>query len=172
MQYEVKRIVTGHDEEGLAVVRSVETLRSREAMPGYEPVEVWCTNGLPADNSEDVRSDGAPGERGTRALLRFGELAPGHLSPMHRSQSLDYAICLEGECDLLLDGGSVTHVGPGDVVVQRGTNHAWRNTSEAPVRFAWILIDSEPVRVGERWLEELMPPGHDVLADWQPNAQS
>ena len=66
---------------------------------------------------------------------------------MHRTQSLDYAILLEGECDLELDGGDVRTLGPGDVVVQRGTNHVWHNRSDAPCRVAWILLDAEPVTV-------------------------
>lgn len=162
-----RRIVTGHDAEGRAVVQTSELLESHEVADGYQALEVWCTNALPVENSEDVPADGVPGARGTRALLRFGELSPGHLSPMHRSQSLDYAICLEGECELHLDDGSVTVVRAGDVVVQRGTNHAWSNTSDAPVRFAWILIDAEPVRVNGEELSEAMPPGHDVLSDFR-----
>ncbi|HEX4033039.1 MAG TPA: cupin domain-containing protein [Solirubrobacteraceae bacterium] len=170
MAYDVRRIVTGHDDEGHAVVRSIDTLRSRVVADGYEPVEIWCANGLPAENSEDARSDGTPGERDSRAMLRFGELGPGHLSPMHRSRSLDYAILLSGECELLLDDGSATLVRAGDVVIQRGTNHAWRNSSSEPARFAWILVDAQPVRIGDEVLPEVMPGDHDVLADWQPNA--
>jgi len=171
MAYEVRRVVTGHDERGSAVVRSVDTLRSRVVAEGYEPVEVWCTARLPEDNSEDAGADGSPGERGSRALLRIGELAPGHRSPMHRSRSIDYGVVLEGECELHLDDGSVTVVRAGDVVIQRGTNHAWHNASDAPVRFAWFLVDAEAVRVGDGELPELMPAGHDVLSDWQPNAR-
>jgi quercetin dioxygenase-like cupin family protein len=170
MSYTVRRIVTGHDGDGRAVVSTDDALNSRTAMEGYEPVEVWCTGALPAINVEDARSDGRPGPRGSRAMLRIGELAPGHRSPMHRSRSLDYGICIEGECDLHLDGGEVVRVRAGDVVIQRGTNHAWQNSSDAPVRFAWILIDAEPLAIGGVELPEVMPGDHDVLADWQPNA--
>jgi quercetin dioxygenase-like cupin family protein len=64
---------------------------------------------------------------------------------MHRTESLDYAICLEGECDLELDGGDIKTVRAGDIVVQRGTNHVWHNRSERACRFAWILLDAEPI---------------------------
>ena len=167
MNYEIRRIVTGHDDAGRAVLRSDELLPSHEVATGYDAVEVWCTNALPVVNDEAARSDGAPGVRGTRALLRFGSLDPGHVSPMHRSQSFDYALCLEGECELHLDDGEPIVVRAGDVVIQRGTNHAWANTSDAPARFAWILIDAEPVRVGDETLPEVMPPGHNVLSDWR-----
>ena len=50
---------------------------------------------------------------------------------------------LEGEAWLLLDAGSETRVGVGDAVVQRGTNHAWANRSESPVRMVFVLIDGQ-----------------------------
>jgi quercetin dioxygenase-like cupin family protein len=167
MNYEVRRIVTGHDEAGRAIVRTTEVLPSHEVAPGYDALEVWCTNALPASNDEDARSDGSPGAKGTRALLRFGAMEPGHVSPMHRSESIDYGICLEGECELRLDDGETVLVRAGDVVIQRGTNHAWANTSQAPVRFAWLLVDAQPVRIAGGVLPEAMPEGHDVLSDWR-----
>ena len=85
-------------------------------------------------------------------MLRVGVLEPGARSPMHRTESLDYGICLEGECDMELDDGEVVTVRQGDVVVQRGTNHVWHNRSDVPCRFAWILLDAEPVMVGGRRL--------------------
>jgi quercetin dioxygenase-like cupin family protein len=71
---------------------------------------------------------------------------------MHRTESLDYGICLEGECDLELDSGDVITLRAGDVVIQRGTNHRWHNRSDAPCRFAWILLDAHPVVVAGRRL--------------------
>lgn len=167
MTLSARRIVTGHDASGRSVVRIDSVLEGHEVADGYDALEVWCTNALPAVNDEDAPADGMPGAKGTRALLRFGELASGHRSPMHRSESLDYGVCLEGECELHLDDGEVVQVRAGDVVVQRGTNHAWFNASDRPVRFAWILIDAEPVRVGGETLPEVMPPGHDVLGDFR-----
>ena len=76
-------------------------------------------------------------------MLRVGVLAPGARSPMHRTESLDYGICLEGECDMELDGGEAVTVRAGDVVIQRGTNHVWHNRSDRPCRFAWILLDAD-----------------------------
>lgn len=107
----VRRIVTGHDAEGRAVI------------------------------AEDAQLTGA-------GLAKDTE--PGTRSPMHRTESLDYGICLEGEVDLELDGGDAVTVRAGDVVVQRGTNHVWHNRSDAPCRVAWILLDAEPMTVGDR----------------------
>jgi quercetin dioxygenase-like cupin family protein len=75
---------------------------------------------------------------------------------MHRTNSVDYGIVLEGELDMELDGGDRVHLKAGDVVVQRGTNHAWINGGNMPARMAWILIDAEPVRIRERILEPTM----------------
>jgi mannose-6-phosphate isomerase-like protein (cupin superfamily) len=61
---------------------------------------------------------------------------------MHRTQTIDYGIVLEGEITLLVDDGEVV-VQAGDIVVQRGTNHAWANRSGRPCRIAFILIDGQ-----------------------------
>lgn len=61
---------------------------------------------------------------------------------MHRTESVDYGIVVFGEIVLVLDDGSRTHLQAGDVVVQRGTDHAWENPSETnPARMAFILLD-------------------------------
>jgi quercetin dioxygenase-like cupin family protein len=96
---------------------------------------------------------------GSGSVLRIGVLAPGSRSPMHRTESLDYAICLEGECVMELDGGEAVTVRAGDVVIQRGTNHVWHNRSSALCRFAWILLDADPVeiagqRLGASWRQD------------------
>jgi quercetin dioxygenase-like cupin family protein len=87
---------------------------------------------------------------GSGSVLRIGVFAPGTRSPMHRTESLDYGICLEGECDMELDGGETVTVRAGDVIVQRGTNHLWHNRSDAPCRFAWILLDAQLVEIDGR----------------------
>jgi quercetin dioxygenase-like cupin family protein len=69
-------------------------------------------------------------------------MAPGAESPMHRTESLDVGVVLEGETWLLLDDGSETRVGVGDVVVQRATNHAWANRSDRPARMVFLMIDA------------------------------
>jgi uncharacterized cupin superfamily protein len=61
---------------------------------------------------------------------------------MHRTESVDYAVVLEGEITLLLDDSDVV-LRAGDVVIQRGTNHAWSNRSGKPVRMLYILIDGK-----------------------------
>lgn len=72
--------------------------------------------------------------------IRVNEFPPGVVSPVHRTQSVDYGIVLSGEVVLVLDD-SETLLRPGDVVVQRGTNHRWENRSAETVRMAFILVD-------------------------------
>ena len=61
---------------------------------------------------------------------------------MHRTRTVDYAVIVSGEIDLLMDDTEV-HLQAGDVVIQRGTNHAWVNRGEHPCRIAFILIDAK-----------------------------
>ena len=69
----------------------------------------------------------------------------------HRTRSIDYAIVLQGEIDMLLDDTEV-HVQAGDVLVQQGTNHAWVNNGTKPCRIAFILIDAkEPAAWKQGW---------------------
>lgn len=62
---------------------------------------------------------------------------------MHVTRTIDYAIVLAGEIYAVLDEDE-TLMRAGDILVQRGTNHAWANRSDAPARIAFVLIDSAP----------------------------
>jgi quercetin dioxygenase-like cupin family protein len=153
----VRRIVTGHDGEGRSVVVADEELAPGELAedPGRSDVaffQLWATHEMPVELSDAALERQRHGSaativgNGAGSTIRIGVLEAGARSPMHRTDSLDYGICLEGECDLELDGGEVVTIRPGDVVVQRGTNHVWHNRSDAPCRFAWILLDAAPPR--------------------------
>ncbi len=148
----VRRVITGHDSQAKAVVLKDEIAR------GERFTLVWTTEGFPVDNTSP--EDGGDRDVGITlaggTVFRIGEIAPGGRSPMHRTNSVDYGIVLEGELDMELDGGEVVHLEAGAVVVQRGTNHAWINNTDAPCRMAWILIDAAPVRVGDAILRPTM----------------
>jgi quercetin dioxygenase-like cupin family protein len=79
-----------------------------------------------------------PTPSGTK--IRINEFPPGVVSPVHRTQSVDYGIVLDGEMVLVLDD-SETVLRAGDVVVQRGTSHRWENRSARTARMAFILVD-------------------------------
>ncbi|KAK5717255.1 hypothetical protein LTR15_009146 [Elasticomyces elasticus] len=82
-------------------------------------------------------------------VCRVCDYPPGCLTPMHRTLSLDYGVVLEGEIELVLDSGETQLLGRGDVVVQRGTNHAWRNVSPdyGWARMLYVLQASEAIRL-------------------------
>ncbi|TDZ13031.1 hypothetical protein C8035_v000363 [Colletotrichum spinosum] len=89
------------------------------------------------------------------SVMRIVDMAPGSLSPMHRTVSLDYGVVLEGEIDLVLDSGETRRMRRGDVSVQRGTMHAWKNMSEtAWARMLYVLQESRPLEVGGSVLGE------------------
>jgi len=90
-------------------------------------------------------------------VIRITEFAPGAPKFMHRTETVDYALLLSGECDLQLDSGEVLHMKPGDIVVQRGTMHAWVNNGSAPAVFAFILIDADPAKVAGQELRTHFP---------------
>ncbi|MEA2990886.1 MAG: hypothetical protein QOG83_3597 [Alphaproteobacteria bacterium] len=71
---------------------------------------------------------------------------------MHRTRTIDYAIIMQGEIDMLLDDTEI-HLKAGDVLIQQGTNHAWVNRGSAPCRIAFVLIDSlEPEAARGGWI--------------------
>ncbi len=148
----VRRVVTGHNEAGNAIIQTDEVAQ------GERFTLIWTTENFPVENTDPT--DGGQREVGITlaggTVFRVGEIGPGARSPMHRTNSVDYGIVLEGELDMELDGGEIAHLKAGDVVVQRGTNHAWINNGAQPCRMAWILIDAHPVKIGDRVLEPTM----------------
>jgi mannose-6-phosphate isomerase-like protein (cupin superfamily) len=175
-----RRIVTGHNDKGLAIVASDTQPPEQCPMGPNGPrfFEVWNTSGAPAviDRfSVDPPVAGlvlTPPSRGTRirvnvfppesaqgsspdtaeALKHFENIGGanaftgGHVSDrhalMHRTSTIDYGIVLEGEITLILDEGE-TVVRAGDIVIQRGTNHAWANRGTKNCRVAFVLVDAQ-----------------------------
>ena len=140
-----RRIVTGHDASGKSVVLSDAPTPKTLDIGTAAFHEVWITAQIPA---QIEASEAEPTDRPVRtpppaggAVIRFTEMAPGAQSPMHRTETVDIGVVLEGETWLLLDDGSETRLGVGDAVVQRGTNHAWANRSDQPVRMVFVMID-------------------------------
>jgi len=169
----IRRVVTGHDANGKAVVvmdGDAANVVESPLRPSAR-TNLWRTVSMPAcyggeRDEADAVFDIEPVPNGT--ILRIAEFEPvrkedlarydgekafaevgaahrivkGARHPfMHRTETVDYAIVLEGEIDMLLDEQDV-HLTAGDVVIQRGTNHAWANNYDRPCRIAFILIDA------------------------------
>src|SRR5215831_19186397 len=115
MALEVRRIVTGHDSQGKTVVATDERLAGTGAAgrAGISRVDVWSTDKMPIDNSDAAAELQRKGfvvrhnyvGSGQGSVCRVVEFAPGGAKFVHRTETLDYAICLKGECDLELDDG-------------------------------------------------------------------
>jgi quercetin dioxygenase-like cupin family protein len=150
----VRRVVTGHDRDGVAkVIIDGEAVNARRSAGGHVSTLIWCTDETPADISigEDIEDMGAralgtpPPENGTRfAVIDF---PPGNTPAMHRTETIDFVIAVSGEIDMILDDSTVT-LRAGDVMVQRGTNHAWHNRGSEPARVAFVLVDARPLGIG------------------------
>jgi quercetin dioxygenase-like cupin family protein len=155
MPLQVRRVVTGHDGGGRAVVAIDNQVSGVErAGVGVASAMLWTTEGWPVDNT--VEGDLGQWEGGLTlkngSVFRIVEFGPGNGPRMHRTDSVDYAIVMSGEIDMELDDGASVHLQAGDVLVQRGTIHNWQNRGSEPCRIAFILIDARPVEVGGKLL--------------------
>jgi quercetin dioxygenase-like cupin family protein len=150
-----RRVVTGHDASGRAVVKIDEVAKNlASSRPGTTACVVWTTEGFPVENTgeEDagLRKTGTTLDNGT--VFRILELAPGVTPRNHRTDSIDYAVVMSGEVDMELDETTV-HLKAGDVLVQRGTIHNWVNRGSEPCVIAFVLIAAKPVTVGGKVLQ-------------------
>jgi quercetin dioxygenase-like cupin family protein len=156
----VRRIVTGHDAAKVAKVM-IDAPATNKKFPGPGTVStlVWVTDSTPAD----IRVGTAFEDTGNRILgsappaggSRFCviDFPPGNTGIMHRTETIDYVICMSGEIDMDMDDSTVT-MRAGDVMVQRGTNHAWVNRGNAAARVAFVLLDGAPLGIGHALARE------------------
>ena len=150
----VRRVVTGHDERGKSVVLCdgppPQNHPMQGAAVGADFFEIWNTpRPVPLLGSAEPRE---PNERpftimpASGHLLRIIDIYPpeegGKRTVMHRTKTLDYVVVIEGEVVLILDDTEVT-LRQSDVVVQRGTDHAWENRSARRARLAFFHLDAE-----------------------------
>ena len=147
----IRRVVTGHDGKSVAkVIREGPAANTKTPRAGIASTLMWCTDAMPADiavgeNAEDMGArilGTAPPENGSRFIVM--KFAPGIVSEMHRTETIDYIVVLDGEIDMDMDDSTVK-LRAGNVMVQRGTNHAWVNRSTAPARLAIVLLDAKPL---------------------------
>lgn len=175
-----RRIVTGHDAQGKAVALFDGLVMPHQKSPGGNAISMlWVTGESPPDI--DVTADRAQVKIGVPpptngSIFRIVDFPPvSGAGPVdhhkmligmgidpatqgyrrhantHRTRSIDYAVVLDGEIDMLMDDTEV-HMKAGDVLVQQGTNHAWVNNGTKPCRIAFILIDAqEPAAWKKRW---------------------
>lgn len=173
----VRRVVTGHDKNGRAIVVSdgdatnivrpalrpdvaIHNLWRLDSAPaqvfGPEETTHGAIGLLPPANGSIFRVIEFPPEKGwideldaDAVKAAWDSIDAGHVGDrsdsaphplMHRTETVDFALCLEGEIYLVLDDSEVL-IRAGDTVVQRGTNHAWSNRSAAVCRMMFVLVD-------------------------------
>ena len=180
MQGRIRRVITGHDKNGKAIVLSdgpAPSVRTNPLRPGHVSTDLWRTDSAPVVLRHEM-ADPTTGAKQIHPLpngtvFRVAELAPeppeirnmppekarevfaamgnanaatfgrgGRHPMMHRTETIDYAVVLEGEITMLLDEEDV-HLKAGDVVIQCGTNHAWSNRSDKPCKMLYVLIDGK-----------------------------
>ena len=168
----IRRVVTGHTPEGKSTIILDEP--APQVTPGVQPdagsTVLWVTDRVPASNADNddaapagVRQPVPPPWRGgtifrvvdflpaSRASTPAAALQGVHHTPertarhpgFHQTDTVDYAMVLEGEVWAVLDEAE-TLLKPGDVLIQRGTYHAWDNRSDEVCRILFALIDAEP----------------------------
>src|SRR4029079_1530864 len=147
MSLNIRRVVTGHDKNGKATVKIDEMVKNvASGRPGAHSSGIWTRGGFPVNN------DGADAESGRKVgttldngiVFRVVSFGPGVAPRNHRTDSIDFAVVISGEIDMVLDDETV-HLKQGDVLVQRGTIHNWVNTGTEPCLIAFTLVASKPV---------------------------
>jgi mannose-6-phosphate isomerase-like protein (cupin superfamily) len=150
----IRRVVTGHDDNNVAkVIIEGPAANTKTPREGVASTLMWSTDAMPADMAigagvEDMGArilGTAPPQDGTRFIVM--EFAAGITSEMHRTETIDYIAVLSGEIDMEMDDSTVT-LRAGDVMVQRGTHHAWINRGKEPARLAIVLLDAKPLGIG------------------------
>jgi len=166
---QIRRVVTGHDEQGKSVfISDAGAPRAKDFsdIPGYGFSQVWCSEKAVDGDQSTLGGSLLPGVGGSSLLMvsfppdsvmaapldpqrAFGEMVealPGliecfepEVPGMHRTPTLDYVVILEGELWLELDGGEERLVRRGEVVIQNGTRHAWRNKSDQVAKAVFFM---------------------------------
>ncbi|CAM1509686.1 Fc.00g000210.m01.CDS01 [Cosmosporella sp. VM-42] len=160
------RYITTHDTSGKACFSNAisELAPVRQVMGGdMEFSLMYATEGfpIPMATDQDIETYKAYLENAPKITISGGtvcrtvDFPPGYISPMHRTLSCDFGVVIEGEVELVLDSGETRLLKRGDVAVQRGTNHAWRNTrKDGWARMLYVLQSAEKVVVEGRELAE------------------
>ncbi|KAF2401009.1 hypothetical protein EJ06DRAFT_530091 [Trichodelitschia bisporula] len=161
----VNRFITMHNDEGKAIFSTAVPDESKmNPLPDNLGFALsYATQGFPVDTAGDADIEnykkylasppGLSTSGGT--ILRHVDFVPGEMHAMHRTVSLDYGVVLEGEIECVLDSGETRHLKRGDVCVQRGTMHAWRNPSPTEwCRMLFVLQPCKPIEVAGKVLKE------------------
>ncbi|EJC97546.1 uncharacterized protein FOMMEDRAFT_171631 [Fomitiporia mediterranea MF3/22] len=154
----VRRVVTGHTPEGKSIVVEDAQIESHP-FPGSSALftNLYWTETSPPSNDvafRDLAKEHAkelfPSEGSTFLVV---EVPPGKGSKLHRTVSLDYGVLTHGQITLILEDDKRVILNPGDVVVQRGTLHAFVNEGTEWSRMYFVAMPAQKVRIGDKELD-------------------
>ena len=139
-----RRVVTGFNKEGRSCIKWDTEVQPIPGRPGFSNLPMWATKKLPAEMTEE---DPNTWDLGTSlaggSVFRLAHYQPGVQGRWHRTDSIDYAICLSGEMWMQVEDGDEVHLKAGDVVIQRATMHNWEVRGKEPCVMAFILVATE-----------------------------
>lgn len=157
MSLQIRRVVTGHDDRGHAIVELDEIASNVITnRPGASSCVVWATKGFPVDNDgfEDPTKSTFKTTVENGSVFRIVQYNPGVTPRNHRTDSIDYAVIISGSIEMELDDGIIVALKAGDVLVQRGTIHNWVNHGPDVCTIAFVLISANPARIAGKALTE------------------
>jgi quercetin dioxygenase-like cupin family protein len=162
------RHITTHDDKGRSVFVSEEVITSdspwRELAPGAFQSVPYGTTTSPAQMTDDAdlkaykAGEIVPSEVVTPygTNVRMYELAPGFETALHRTYSIDYGIVIHGTIEGQMDSGEIRVGKPGDIFIQRGTDHLWRNPSKTEwTRICYVIAVADPLVIGGKEIEAI-----------------
>lgn len=161
MDNSIRRIVTGHTDDGTAIFVGDESYETIVIPSGDAAMAtIWTTATVPADCND--ATDGRNRDAGTTlnggSVIRVVDMLPNASSPFHRTNSIDYGIVISGKIELELDNQVFKTVEAGGIIVQRGTIHKWRNPSADEIcRIVFVLIEAKPFQINGNALPDIAP---------------
>ncbi|KAF9519849.1 hypothetical protein BS47DRAFT_1312092 [Hydnum rufescens UP504] len=150
----VRRLITSHTPEGKGTIHRDEKVESYlSPIKGCRITPLWTTTESPAINSEQTLDGAGLAPDRMHIVSTNGshigafDVAPGLEVPTHRTSTLDYIILVNGELTSVMEDGTESILTPGDIVIQRGTQHKWENRGTTWARFIAVLVDAKPVEL-------------------------
>jgi len=160
----VRRVITGHTPDGKSTVIRDEIQPPQYWRPGGAPVfDLAYTETVPAKMDSEITEGEFVDEIALHnkelvskngSAFRVFDHAPGQVVPFHRTLSMDYGIVAKGQVVLVLDNDERVTLNEGDVVVQRGTIHSWRNETDEWARIYFVVLGGEPIKINGEELKE------------------
>jgi quercetin dioxygenase-like cupin family protein len=160
MNNPIRRVVTGHTKEGIAIFTADDQFETIVIPSGDAAMAtIWTTATVPADCNDET--DGRLRDAGTTlkggSVIRIVDMLPNASSPFHRTSSIDYGIVISGKIELELDNQVFKTIEAGGIIVQKGTIHKWRNPSSDEIcRIVFVLTEAKAYEVNGKPLNEVM----------------